>query len=353
MSMDRHQFLKYMGAFAGASLLPDLGFGFSPSSDNKPGIFDLHCHTGRFFAKGSSTYPGDEAFAKALVEMNQAGVNSVFLSIVSDISLLRITDKGVVVDSKLEKGVAWESYKNQLVILKELIKNQNAQIGTSVGDLKNSKEVNLFLSCEGADFVEEDVDRINEVYEQGVRSVQLVHYVPNNVGDLQTAAPLNDGLSVYGKSIVKRLTELGMVIDLAHASFETVKGVAESTGAPLLLSHSILAGDPNRPIAARALSRDHAKLIAETGGLIGAWPSGFSKDFEDFVENTLRLIDVVGVDHVGIGTDMDANFQPVINDYFGVEKWLQALAAKGLSNAEVEKIAGGNARRLISSILKA
>jgi membrane dipeptidase len=94
-------------------------------------------------------------------------------------------------------------------------------------------------------------------------------------------------------------------------------------------------------------------LIAETGGLIGVWPSGFSKDFYDFVENTLRLIDVVGVDHVGIGTDMDANFQPVITDYFGVEKWLEALSAKGLSKTEVEKISGGNARRLIGSVLKA
>lgn len=350
--MDRNQFLKYMGAFAGASLLPDLGFGFSEPKAKKPAVFDLHCHTGRFFAKGSATYPGDEAFDKSIVEMNQAGVSGVFLSIVSDISLLRITDKGVVVDSKLEKGVAWASYKNQLDILTQLIQGQNAQIGKSSGDLKNPEKVNLFLSCEGADFVEEDIDRLNEVYEAGVRSVQLVHYVPNNVGDLQTADPINGGLSVYGKSIVKRLSELGMVIDMAHASFDTVKGVAEATGAPLLLSHSILADDPNRPIAARAISREHAQLIAETGGLIGAWPSGFSRDFDDFVENTLRLIDVVGVDHVGIGTDMDANFQPVISDYFGVEKWLEALAAKGLSKTEVEKIAGGNAQRLLKKVLK-
>ncbi len=350
--MDRHQFLKYAGAFAGASLLPDLGFGFSEPRTKKRTIFDLHCHTGRFFAKGTSTYPGDAAFSKAISEMDLVGVSGVFLSIVSDISLLRITDKGVEVDSKLQKGVAWESYKNQLGIVKELIQNQNTQIGTSAGDLTNPKKVSLFLSCEGADFVEEDIDRINEVYEQGVRSVQLVHYVPNNIGDLQTADALNGGLSSYGKSIAKRLTDLGMVIDLAHASFETVKGVADATGAPLLLSHSILADDPNRPIAARALSRDHAKLIAETGGLIGAWPSGFSKDFDDFVENTLRLIDVVGVDHVGIGTDMDANFQPVIQDYFGVEKWLESLAAKGLSNTEVEKIGGGNAVRMIGAVLK-
>lgn len=350
--MDRHQFLKYMGAFAGASLLPDLSFGLSGFPEKKPAIFDLHCHTGRFFAKGSATYPGDEAFVKAITEMNQSGVSGVFLSIVSDISLLRITDKGVVVDSKLEKGVAWESYKNQLAILNEITKGQNAQIGKTPADLKNPKKVNLFLSCEGADFVEEDIDRLDEVYSQGVRSVQLVHYVPNNVGDLQTADPLNGGLSEYGKSIVRRLADLGMVIDLAHASFETVKGVAEATCAPLLLSHSILADDPSRPIAARALSKEHAQLIAQTGGLIGAWPSGFSKDFDDFVENTLRLIDVVGVDHVGIGTDMDANFQPVINDYFGVEKWLQALSEKGLSQAEVEKIAGGNAKRLLDKILK-
>lgn len=350
--MDRHQFLKYMGAVAGASLLPNWGLASSEPKANKPAIFDLHCHTGRFFAKGSETYPGDAAFAKAIEEMNLAGVQGVFLSIVSDISLLRITPTGVVVDDKLEKGVAWESYKSQLNTFRELFQNQPASIGLSSADFKKGNEVKFYLACEGADFVEEDIDRLNEVYEAGVRSVQLVHYVPNNVGDLQTADPLNGGLSSYGKSIVKRLTELGMVIDLAHASFDTVKGVAEATGAPLLLSHSILADDPSRPIAARALSREHALLIAQTGGLIGAWPSGFSRDFDDFVENTLRLIDVVGVDHVGIGTDMDANFQPVIKDYFGVEKWLEALAAKGFSKNDLEKIAGANAQRLLNKVLK-
>jgi microsomal dipeptidase-like Zn-dependent dipeptidase len=49
---------------------------------------------------------------------------------------------------------------------------------------------------------------------------------------------------------------------------------------------------------------------------------------------------------------MDANFQPVIQDYFGVEKWLESLAAKGLSNTEVEKIGGGNAVRMIGAVLK-
>jgi membrane dipeptidase len=350
--MDRNQFLKYVGVFGAASLLPDLSFGLAGPTVKMPSIFDLHCHTGRFFAKGNPTYPGDGAFSKSISEMNLAGVNGVFLSIVSDISLLKITDKGVVVDSNLEKGIAWESYKSQLAIFKDLIENQAASIGLLAKDLNKGTEVKFFLSCEGADFVEEDIDRIDEVYESGVRSVQLVHYVPNNIGDLQTAESLNGGLSDYGKTIVKRLTELGIVIDLAHASFETVKGVAEATGAPLLLSHSILADDPNRPIAARALSKEHAKLIAETGGLIGAWPSGFSKDFDDFVENTLRLIDAVGIDHVGIGTDMDANFQPVINDYFGVEKWLISLSDRGLSKSEVEKIGGGNAKRLLEKVLK-
>ena len=76
--MDRHQFLKYMGAFAGASLLPDLGFGFAGFQEKKPAIFDLHCHTGRFFAKGNSTYPGDEAFAKAIkMAVQKDGTNNI------------------------------------------------------------------------------------------------------------------------------------------------------------------------------------------------------------------------------------------------------------------------------------
>jgi len=92
--------------------------------------------------------------------------------------------------------------------------------------------------------------------------------------------------------------------------------------------------------------------VAETGGVIGAWPSGFNTSFDEFVDNTVRLVDVVGINHVGLGTDMDANYKPVMDSYSQFSKWTNALRANGLSDEEVQKLAGGNALRVLSEVLK-
>src|SRR5437868_15395317 len=118
------------------------------------------------------------------------------------------------------------------------------------------------------------------MYKDVVRSVQLVHYAPNALGDLQTEAPQHEGLSKAGKDVVKKMNRLGMVIDVAHASFKTVQDVAEATDSPIILSHSVLKMEDDRPIAKRAITPEHAKTVAKTGGVIGMWPSGFNNSFE-------------------------------------------------------------------------
>jgi membrane dipeptidase len=149
------------------------------------------------------------------------------------------------------------------------------------------------------------------------------------------------------------MNELGMLIDVAHASEKTVNDVAEKSNAPIMLSHSILKLDEERPIDIRAITPDHAKAVASTGGIIGAWPSGFNTSFEDFIDNILRLIDVAGVDHVGLGTDMDSNYKPVFDSYLQLESWSNALKARGLSDAEVHNVAGGNAVRVLEVVFAA
>jgi len=284
-------------------------------------------------------------------EMADNGMVGAFFSMVSDFPLLKLTDKGVETTRAYQKGEGWTEYQRQLKQFKELCAIAPMRAATSIKDLKNHKDgVAAFFTCEGGDFLE-DATQLDLMHADGVRVIQLVHYAPNALGDLQTHTPEHHGLSELGKSVVKKMNSLGILVDVAHASFDTVKSVAETTTAPFILSHSLLNIGNDRPIAARTISVEHAKLVAASGGVIGAWPSAYSKDFNEYIDNIKRLVDTVGIDHVGLGTDMDSNFKPVMDNYGQLGQWTDALLSKGLSRNEVAKIAGGNAERVIKKVM--
>lgn len=316
--------------------------------------FDLHTHPGIFFAKGSEQYPGDAAVKKTLSEMKEAHVAGAFFSLVADARIIKVGPDGVKPFGNFARGEAWVDYKRQLGLVKEAIYNSMSVVLATEKDSfdKNPGKVSAFISIEGGDYLEGDAGRLEEMYNDGIRSIQLVHYHPNELGDLQTEPPQYNGLSQAGVEAVRRMNKLGMLIDVAHASYETAKAVADVTTHPIMLSHSMLHNGSQHPVAKRMLSPDHARAVADTGGIIGMWPSGLNADLADFVDNTMRLVDVVGIDHVGLGTDMDANFRPVLSSYLQVGEWLNGLQKKGLSDKDVAKIAGGNAKRVLNRVLQ-
>lgn len=355
--ISRKDFLKRMVAASSTAFIPGMvHWSCTPESKTEENeapllLFDMHCHPGQFFFKNLELYAGDEGVMKTINEMNQGGLTGGFVSMVSDMLVLQRTETGIVQARTFGPGEALADIQRQLKIIKELIPSLNAQIGIGLEDLKSdANNVSLFLACEGGDFIEEDIANVDLIYQEGVRSIQLVHYAGNKIGDLQTQAPAHDGLSDLGKNVVQKMNELGMVIDVAHASFKTVQDVAGISSQPLILSHSILKMDEERPISARAITVEHAKVIAETGGVIGAWPSGFNKSFDEYVDNILRLVDTIGIDHVGIGTDMDSNFRPVMDSYLQLDDLVSALKSKGLSNEEVSKLGGGNVLRVLKAV---
>lgn len=317
-----------------------------------PRFFDLHCHPGNFYRRGGSAYPGDAAVIARVKEMAAQNMLGACFSLVSDFPLLKLTDKGVETSRAYQKGEGWTEYKRQLAQFKELAGLAPMHIATRAKDLTAKPgSVAALISCEGGDQLESP-DQLDEMHADGVRVVQLVHYAPNAVGDLQTHAAEHQGLSALGKDVVKRMNKLGMIVDVAHASFDTVKAVAETASAPFILSHSLLNIGNDRPIAARTITTEHAKLVASGGGVIGAWPSAYSKDFAEYVDNIMRLVDVVGIDHVGLGTDMDSNFKPVMDRYAQLPDLAEALLKKGLGKKDLDKLAGGNAERVIKKVMK-
>ncbi|MVM34129.1 hypothetical protein GO755_29115 [Spirosoma sp. HMF4905] len=351
----RKQFLKNVCTIAaGASWLSVDGLsGFAMPAPKKSIYFDFHCHPGWSMAEHTFANNAETMLPQTVSDMKEGHLTSGFLALVADAPLIKPGPKGIIITRKYSPGEGWTEYKRQIQRVKEVFAQVSVPFSTDLNDLstKNNGPI-AYLAVEGGDFLDDQVGRIEEAYQDGVRSIQLVHYAPNNLGDLQTAEATFNGLSPFGKDVVKRMNELGMAIDVAHASFQTAKDVANLTKAPIILSHSILQMDADRPIALRAISKEHAKVVADTGGVIGAWPSGFNKSFDEYVDNIKRLVDVVGIDHVGIGTDMAANFKPVLTNYTQYPQVAEALKSKGLTSEEVDKIMGENAKVVLGKIAK-
>jgi membrane dipeptidase len=352
--VSRRIFLQRAGVIAGGTALfelPSFGEVAAPNFLS----FDLHCHPGQFFAKGLEGYSVDAGIAKTLGEMKTGNLSGAFFALVADAQTIKIGPEGVKPYRNFGANEAWTDYKRQMSALKEIAAHNNSVSISTKGEAlqKNfsAGKISAYISCEGGDFLEGDAGKLEPMYEDGVRCLQLVHYHPNEIGDLQTESPQHNGLSAAGKEVVKRMNKLGMVIDLAHASFETTEAVSEVTSQPIILSHSLLKNESTHPVARRMISNEHAKVVAKTGGVIGAWPSGLNKSLDDFIDNIRKLIDVAGIDHVGLGTDMDANFKPVLSSYLQIPQLIDGLKSKGLTEEEVRKVAGANAKRVLEKVI--
>jgi membrane dipeptidase len=204
----------------------------------------------------------------------------------------------------------------------------------------------VVADVEGLDFLEGKLERLEEAHRRGLRHLQLVHYTPNDIGDFQTGAVTHHGLTEFGAEVIRACHRLGFVCDVAHATEDMAKQAVEVASKPLLLSHTALAGSKAMgptPLAGRQVSPDHAKAIAETGGSIGIWH--FFPSLDRYVDGLKEMAELVGVDHVCIGTDQfDA--RGCVEDY---TRWVHLVAAMlrgGFTPEETGKIAGGNYLRI-------
>lgn len=271
---------------------------------------------------------------------------------VSDRLVLSIVDSAVRASRDFEPGEAYADHRRQLDGMVNELAVLDVPIARTAADIVAAHDRGdsaALLACEGADFVDGDLTRLEEAYAAGVRIVTVVHYRENGLGDLQTEPAVHHGLTEAGRDVVRELNRLGVLVDLAHATERTTLDAIDVSSAPIIVSHSHLAGGPGSH--ARLLSDSHARAVADAGGVVGAWPSGVAcTSLDDFVDEVLRLVELLGVDHVAIGTDLDANYKPVVTEYRQLADVDERLRARGLRADEVDAVLGGNALRLIREV---
>ncbi len=324
------------------------------ASDHGPWI-DLHAHPGRCFLAGyADSSPmvqllGPPTPLEAIGDAAAAGVCCVSVSTVADLAVLRPNaDGGLGAGREFEPGEARADHDRQLAGL-SLLGARQARVAADIQAAHLDQRGSAFVSCEGADFLDGDIAGLADAFDFGARMITLVHYRINELGDIQTEEPRHGGLTAFGREVVVEMNRLGMIIDLAHATFETTIGALDTSSDPIVISHSHLAG----PGAAhpRLLTDDHARAVADAGGLVGAWPAGVTATtLSDYVTEIVRLIELIGVDHVAIGTDLDANYKPVLTEYRQFNDVAAELVERGLTNAEVDAVLGGNVLELFTNV---
>src|SRR5947207_10547439 len=248
-----------------------------------------------------------------------------------------------------EPGQLYRHHLERLAWMDEMVENHGLRRGLSAPDLEAAHKAGqpaIIADVEGLDFLETKLERLEEAHQRGVRHVQLVHYTPNNIGDFQTGAVMHQGLTSFGAEVIRACHRLGFVCDVAHATEDMVKQAVKVATKPLLLSHTALFGSRAMgptSLSGRQISPDHARAIAETGGSVGIWH--FFPTLDKYVDGLKEMADIVGVDHVSIGTDQfDA--RGCVEDY---TRWVHLIAAMlhgGFTSEETGKIAGGNYLRI-------
>lgn len=321
---------------------------------NNPSV-DLHAHPGLFFLRDApDPTPGMTSFgkpfeARAIAELNKGRVSCALFAGVSDERLLEVSRTGITASREFAPGEAYRDYQRQLAALRALVATgvlSQSRSGTDILRAYRTGHTACMFAIEGGDFIEDRIDRVVEALEAGVRAITIVHYHINQIGDIQTAPPRHGGMTPLGKRIVQAMNKSGVIVDLAHAPLSVTRDAVDVSTRPMMISHTNL----TRPGLEhpRLISVAHARLVTGKGGLIGSVPSGIGqKTLADWIDSIVRLIDAVGPGHVGIGTDMDANYAPVFTNYSYWHLIPAALLARGTSKTDVQAVMGGNFLRLL------
>ncbi|MGG6296893.1 dipeptidase [Leptolyngbya sp. AN02str] len=216
---------------------------------------------------------------------------------------------------------------------------------------QNSSITAGILGLEGAQALEGRIDNVDQLYDAGFRMIGLAHFFDTEVSG-SAHGENRGGLTPFGLEALKRMENLGLVIDLAHASSQAFDEVIQHTHHPVLVSHTGVQGTCEN---ARNLSDRQLQQIAQTGGVIGIgfWETAVCGDDVGAIVRAIRyVVDQVGIDHVALGSDFDGAVRVPL-DASQLHYITQALQQEGFNEPEIRKIMGDNVISLLQQLLPA
>ena len=315
---------------------------------------DIHSHAAGVNGRPQPTYD-------LAARLRSGRMTAVCLCHSSDAPVLRREADGKVVTVRNPRpGELWAYTQSRLRWVDAMLQAQGLRRALRRGDLAAlhaERAPAIVQAIEGSHFLEGRLERIEEVHARGLRQLQLVHFSPSDMGDNQTERAAQGGLTALGRQAIRECNRLGMVVDVAHATERFVEAAAKVSTTPLLLSHTAIALREGRmqPYT-RLITSAQAKLVAQTGGVVGVWAAPMRyKSIDAWVDGIAHAASIVGVDHVGMGTDNSGfgALPAVWDDYASFPLVVQSMRRRGFGAQEIRKIAGGNYVRVFDRSMRA
>ncbi len=327
--------------------------------------------------------------------MREGGLSAIFFSI--------------WISGKILGPDAVKQALDQIDAVRELVrKNPNDLVlATTAADIREAKKqhkIAALMGVEGGHMMGNDLSVLRTFAALGVRYMTLTHMENNEWADSSTDKPAHNGLTDFGKDVVREMNRLGIIVDISHVSDKTFYDVLATSKAPVFASHSSCRAICN---AARNMTDDMIRDLAAHGGVIQInYHVGFlSQEFRDYekahpevekeinaevdkrcagneackiltgdqlvremmqsgklpkvdwtliVEHIDHAVKIAGVDHVGLGSDFDGAVMPLgMQDVTHIPQITDALLKKGYSESDIRKILGENTLRILSEVEKA
>jgi membrane dipeptidase len=275
---------------------------------------------------------------------------------------------------------------------------------TTAEEIRRAKaggKIAVLMGVEGGHMINNSLANLDKFFALGVRYMTLTHTVNTDWADASTDKPAHNGLTDFGKQVVREMNRLGMMVDISHVADKTFYDVLAVSKAPLIASHSSCRALCSAP---RNMTDDMIKALAAKGGVMQInYHIGFlSQQFQDaskahpelgkeieaeskkrcseneacqlieadkitremvaqgklprvdwteIIKHIDHAVKLVGADHVGLGSDFDGADMPYgMEDVSDIPRITDALLAKGYSPADVRKILGGNTLRLMQDV---
>lgn len=326
-------------------------------------ILDSHCDSPMFFDKGAHFYqnnPGvaveydyvgepspdgsptfsynplvdlhkmnfgrlDVSFMVAYLKQHERDAESLKAAVTKADRLLSLID---------ERIGECRGYASIATTPDELWQNKFKGIKTVVKGIENGYALGL------------DIDNVNRFSKRGVAYMTLCHNGDNDICDSHKGNHEHNGLSEFGREVVKRMNSVGMMVDLSHASEKSFWDALECSTKPIICSHS-----SSRALCdhTRNLTDDQMRALAAAGGVAqvclysGFLKKGGGATVTDAIHHIMHMIHVMGINHVGIGSDFDGGGGlPGLEDASWFITLTERLMAEGLTDADLSRLWGLN-----------